>query len=305
MHPTSSNAVTAGDQMTEHFQIPGEAHIGRVHLQVSNLEKSLQMYGGMLGFVQMSVGKNTATLSSSTVAPPLILLTENRDSRPKPPRTTGLYHMAVRFPSRVALARVLVRLLEHRIPLQGFADHRVSEAIYLSDHDGNGLELYADRPRAEWTWVRGQIEMATDPLDVDNLLAMAKNDPSAWKGIDQATDIGHIHLQVGDLDRSERFYHDVIGFDVMQRSYPGALFLAAGGYHHHIGLNIWAGRNAQPPPKESVGLLAFTVVVPNQESLSQLGKRLASVGIPHKNGKEGTLIVHDPDGIVVDFAATN
>jgi catechol 2,3-dioxygenase len=146
----------------------------------------------------------------------------------------------------VELARVLLRLINNRYPLHGAADHLVSEAIYLSDPEGNGLELYSDRNPDDWPRQNGQIAMATDPLDFQDLLAQAKENPDPWQHIHSGTDIGHVHLSVSDLHRSEGFYAGLLGLDITQRTYPGALFFSAGGYHHHVGTNIWESRT--PPP---------------------------------------------------------
>lgn len=291
----------AAQVMNSEFKLPPETHIGNVHLQVSNLDKSLKFYVELLGFCQTGVENGLLALSSSPTGPRIILLTENRTARPKPPRTTGLYHVAIRLPNRIALARLLRRLVDHGFPLQGFANHAVSEAIYLSDPDGNGLELYADLPRKEWLWIGDQIEMTTDPLDVEALVVAGEKDPSSWNGIHLDTDIGHVHLQVGNLPRSEQFYHAILGFNVTQRSYPGALFLAAGDYHHHIGLNMWAGRDAPAPPSDAVGLVSFSVVLPGSAEIRKIQERLRRLNIPFSvadSGNYGVSVI-DPDGNAV------
>jgi catechol 2,3-dioxygenase len=284
----------------DQHQLPS-ARIGRVHLRVSNLDRALAFYVETLGFHLVKNENGLARLSSSKSGEDLILLSENTKARPKPARTTGLYHVAVRLPNREALGSVLRRLIDRRAPLRGFADHKVSEAIYLNDLDGNGLELYTDRPRNEWPWLNEQLQMTSDPLDVQSLLDAARDESPSWNGIHPGTDIGHVHLQVSDLSRGERFYHDLLGFDITQRTYPGALFLSAGGYHHHIGLNTWTSSGAPPPLADAVGLISFAVLIPEEEALQKVTSRLAAAGIPFERGKQGGLIVRDDDQIAVDL----
>lgn len=246
------------------------AHISHVHLRVKSLERELAFYRELLGFNDVELASDdersdsTVALSPSGQPPPQILLTESPQAPPRPPRTTGLFHVAIRFPNRVELAKTVLRLVQRGYPIHGASDHLVSEAIYLADPEGNGIELYCDRPESEWKWSNGEIAMATEPLDVEALLQEAEGKP--WAGIHPQTDIGHIHLNVSSLSGAEEFYSKHLGFDVTTRSYPGALFMAAGGYHHHIGANIWAGRNAPRPPENSLGLIGFGIAVPHRAS---------------------------------------
>lgn len=169
-----------------------------------------------------------------------------------------MYHFAILVPSRASLGRSLRRLSEKRWPLTGASDHLVSEALYLDDPDGLGIEIYRDRPRDEWPVSNGQLLMATDPLDLQGVF----DEPGAemqWSGLEAGTVIGHVHLHVPHLDTAERFYCGRIGFEPTVRGYPGALFVAAGGYHHHLGLNTWTGIGAPPPPDDAVGLRSFTI----------------------------------------------
>jgi len=282
------------------FRLPAAASIGSVHLRISDLSTALDFYGRLLGFHQVVRRNNTAYLSAHHDRPYHILLTEVAGARPKPPRTTGLYHVAIRLPDRPSLARVLKRLIAAGWPLQGAADHRVSEAIYLADPDGSGIELYTDRPRDEWAWANGQISMATEPLDVGALLDTIRDEDNAPAAIDPRADIGHVHLHVSDLGKAEAFYRDLLGFDITQRSYPGALFLSAGGYHHHVGVNIWAGRGAPPPPSDAAGLIAFAVRVPDRDAWQAVVDRLVEAGRrvePQRADNGGAAsLVHDPDG---------
>jgi catechol 2,3-dioxygenase len=286
--------------LVETFRLPAATQIGHAHLQISNLPRSLAFYKDLVGFKEIERRGETAVLSATGSAPAHMLLTARANARPKPPRTTGLYHVAIRFPNRRELARVFRRLLEHEWPFQGFSDHGVSEALYLADPDGNGIELYTDRPREQWTWRNGAVAMFTEPLDVDNLLLEAATDNSQSYEIHPQTDIGHVHLHVSDLKKAESFYQDVLGWEVTQRSYPGALFLSAGGYHHPVGLNIWAGHGAPPPPAEAVGLLAFSVRAPDQQTVKVLAGRLESAGLLFEDrttsNERPALFVHDQDG---------
>ena len=279
------------------FTLPPLTHIANIHLQVPNLERSLMFYAGMMGFKEIQRGKAMADLSASGTDPVLIRLSEKPGAHPKPPRTTGLYHVAIRLPDRPSLARLFQRLIDYQVRFQGFSDHKVSEALYLADPDGNGLELYIDRPRSQWPRMDDMIAMTTDPLDVEDLLRQTEGNTSPWLGIHPATDIGHIHLQVSDLAQTEDFYHTLLGFDVTQRLYPGALFLSAGGYHHHLGTNIWGSRAAPPPPADAVGLLSFAIKIPDWTAWESLSIRLqeSKVPIEHlESDKTISLFMHDP-----------
>lgn len=291
--------------MSDVHRLPDAAHIGYAHLRVADLARSLAFYRDLLGFHEIDRQGSTVSLAARAHGPALLVLTEHPGATPKPVRTAGLYHVAIRLPDRPSLARLLTRLAEQRWPLQGAADHRVSEAIYLSDPDHNGLELYVDRPRSTWTWNRDQVAMATDPLDVEDLLAQAGN--GAWAGIAPAADIGHVHLHVADLGQAEAFYCDLLGFAVTQRTYPGALFVSAGGYHHHVGLNIWAGRGAPPAPPDAAGLIAFSVRLPDEDSWRAVVDRLRKANFPLEEqdtaGSAGVLI-RDPsqNGVLLHVA---
>ncbi|MBE2267043.1 MAG: VOC family protein [Anaerolinea sp.] len=271
------------------YKLPDSAHIGGVRLRVKEMERALQFYRDLLGFTAVRGEDNTVTLSDGQ-SPPIITLAEHPDAIPKPRRTTGLYHVAILTPDRPALGKVFKRLIESGYPFDGASDHVVSEALYLPDPDGNGLEIYRDRPRETWVLIQNQVQMDTKPLNVRSLLDDA--DSSAWTGIPAGTIIGHVHLHVSNLARAEAFYADLLGFDVMQRTYPGALFMAAGGYHHHLGTNTWAG--AAPPPARSVGLDWFDLVVPG--AADDLMRRIHAAGLPIGMDDSEAVLVHDHDG---------
>jgi catechol 2,3-dioxygenase len=279
------------------------AHIGYVHVRVRDLDRSLAFYLDVLGLKLASGGMHTATLSATGRGPGLLVLTEKKDATARPPRATGLYHTAFRVPSRRALAMAIQHLRDSKWPLDGFADHDVSEAVYLSDPEGNGIEIYSDRPRATWPLRNGQVEMVTVPLDLDDVMRELADWPGPWGGIDTGTDVGHIHLRVSDLERTESFYSSVLGFDVTQRSLPGALFMSAGGYHHHVGANVWHSENGVRPPADAIGLISYSIVVPGADSLRMLDTRLHDASVPVSAGDDGSLRAGDPDGNFVELVA--
>jgi len=214
-------------------------------------------------------------------------------------RATGLYHLAILYPSRLDLAHALARLANVGWYLDGVSDHLVSEALYLSDPDGNGIELYRDRPRDEWAYADGQLQMATLPLDLqglaDELAAARKPQAHAPAG----THMGHVHLQVADIAEAETFYHGVLGFDVTTRGYPGALFVSAGGYHHHLGLNTWHSAGSGPAAPGAVGLRSYEVVLPDRDELRRVLHRVRGAGLEPEDETAGSAAVHDPSGNLV------
>ncbi|HWI19592.1 MAG TPA: VOC family protein [Vicinamibacterales bacterium] len=237
--------------------LPIDAHIGRVSLTVRDLDRSLSFYRDVLGFEEAQRDGRVSFLGAPG-GRVIIELHERKDAVPKPRRSSGLFHFAILVPSRAALGRSLRRLAEKRWPISGASDHLVSEALYLDDPDGLGIEVYRDRPKESWQRNNGELAMATDPLDLQGV----HDEPGAetpWTGLEAGTVMGHVHLHVPHIDKAEDFYCGTVGFDPIVRRYPGALFVAAGGYHHHLGLNIWAGVGAPPPPENAVGLRSFTI----------------------------------------------
>ncbi|MGQ0548150.1 MAG: VOC family protein [Armatimonadota bacterium] len=280
--------------------------MGPVHLAVGDLERSVRFYEDVLGLRTASRANASAALAAGPEAPGevLVRLTEVPGARPQPRRTIGLYHFAILMPTRAALARSLRRLIETRYRLHGASDHLVSEALYLDDPDGNGIELYADRPRERWARTSGGVAMATDPLNLDDLLAEVRSEASNQPfALDPSTRIGHVHLHVSSLEQAEAFYHRVLGFEVTQRDYPGALFLAAGDYHHHIGANIWAGAGAPRPPAGSAGLREFTIVLPDETELQTVVARLRIGGAEPVRTQEGWRVPDPSSGVDLLLAA--
>lgn len=271
-------------------RLPAATTIGDVHLQVSDLDRSLTFYEHLLGLRLVDRSDGDAFLSASGQTPLLLRLSERSDATPRPRRATGLFHVAFRAPDRAALGRWLHRLMSQGTPLQGASDHAVSEAIYLADPDGLGVELYCDRPRSSWPMRGKYVGMVSESFDTAGVLGAAEGQP--WDGADAGTDIGHVHLCVSSLETAEQFYIDTLGFSATQRDFPGALFLAAGGYHHHLGTNTWSSSGADAPPDRAVGLRSYSLNVPG--SLDELRARLPDVQID-----DGTLLTHDGDGIAL------
>ncbi|MBM2841458.1 MAG: Glyoxalase/bleomycin resistance protein/dioxygenase [Bacteroidetes bacterium] len=285
-------------------RIPSETHIGSLDLRISNLDRALAFYCGLLGFREIGRDGSAVRLSASGGEPYHIALTELRSAKQKPHRSTGLFHVAFLYPSRKTLAIALSRLTEREFPLQGAADHGVSEALYLADPDGNGIELYVDRPRSEWPMQGTQLAMVTEPLNVQSLLDEV--DSYQWNGIHPETRIGHVHLQVSNLVKSREFYCDVLGFEITQSSYPGALFIASGGYHHHIGMNVWSSFGAPPPPPDAVGLISFRIVT-SGGYLPQVASRLDRLAFAFEKqadaSNHSSLRIVDPDRITADVTS--
>lgn len=266
--------------------------LGPVALTVSDLDRSERFYSGVLGLSVLAREKRALVLGPAAGAP-LLELTELPGARRVPPRTTGLYHFAILVPTRVDLASALRRVVQSRWPLSGSSDHLVSEALYLSDPDGNGIEIYRDRPRSEWSWQNGQIEMTLDPLDLDQLLAEAGGDEENQRGMPAKTIMGHVHLRVSDLRSASDFYRGVLGFDITNGLFPGALFLSAGGYHHHIGLNTWESKGASPAASDAAGLRRFVIRFPGRTELDRITDRVRSSSLAIEDTSDGFL-VRDP-----------
>jgi catechol 2,3-dioxygenase len=283
------------------FRLPDSTRIGYVHLRVSDLKQSLAFYRDLLGLKKVKRLDTTVRLSASDEQSPIVMLTEESSARPRPLHSAGLFHAAFILPDRKELAKMFKRLYDHQWPFEGFADHGVSEALYLADPDGNGIEIYADRPRAQWPRRHGELQMGTGELDLKSLFTEFRNNGEAWTGIHPNATIGHIHLQVSNLQKAELFYHQLLGFDVTQQTFPGALFLSAGGYHHHIGLNIWNSKDGSPLAQDAVGLIRFGIEIPHRQTKSELKDRV--VRSRYWNSAEGRqFLIRDEDNIAINIS---
>ena len=249
--------------------------LANVELVVGDLDAQAGFYRDAIGLRELRRANGIVELGSPEDDRPLVTLIERPDAPTRPRGTTGLFHLALLVPDRAELARALNRVTATGQRFTGASDHLVSEALYLDDPEGNGIEIYRDRPREDWARADGQLQMATLPLDVEGVLASAPAGDSG-EGMAAGTTLGHVHLQVASIPEADTFYTDGIGFDAMVRGYPGALFVSAGGYHHHLGLNTWTGVGAPAPPEHSVGLPAFTIESP---SIQPQTIRDASTGV--------------------------
>ena len=276
--------------MTSFTPLHPDTHIGSVQLKVADLARSVDFYTQVIGLRVLSRPDAAQTIMGAGDQP-LLTLRAVPGGQPPLAHHTGLYHAAILLPTRRALAAKVRQLVDLNQRF-GYADHLVSEAFYLNDPDGNGLELYRDRPRDEWRWNELTVEMANAPIDFDSLFAELNGDNPTDPAVPAGTMIGHMHLKIGDVRQAEAFYHDILGFDVTAR-WPGALFMSAGGYHHHLGLNTWESRSGSAAPPSATGLHSFSIIVPDTAEQERIAARLQSAGISTSR-EDGTLIAHDP-----------
>lgn len=279
--------------------LPATTRMGPVELTVGDLDRSLRYYGGQVGLELLRRDGGRASLGTGPVE--LLALEEEPGATPAG-RYAGLFHFALRVPERVDLARWLAHAARDHVRLVGLSDHFVSEAIYLTDPDGHGIEIYHDRPREVW---EGQVasRMTTEPLDVPALLGELDDPVSEpFDRLPGGTDMGHVHLQVADLDDAVPFYRDLLGFDVMAELLHAAAFFGAGGYHHHVGANTWHSRGAPAAPKGTAALGHATIVLPDEAERDLVAGRVADAGQEPEPREDG-LLVHDPSGIALLLAA--
>jgi catechol 2,3-dioxygenase len=259
---------------------------------VADLERSLAFYGESLGLELRERGGERASLGAGSTE--LVVLYEEPGARPVRGHT-GLYHFALLLPDRTDLARWLAHAGRAGVALTGASDHLVSEAIYLSDPDGHGIEIYRDRPRADWPRDGDGVRLATLPLDVEGLLGALDGGERDFERLPPGSTMGHVHLHVADIDETEAFYRDVLGFEVMARYGGEATFFSAGGYHHRVGANVWAGRGAAPPPPGSAALRHATIVLPDAAERDRVAGRVTDAG-GDPEPVDGGLMVSEPAG---------
>ena len=273
-----SSSATREDRFTEAppgYRLPAALRLGRVRLEIADLERSLGYYQRVIGLRPIETTRSRAVLGAPEDDTPLVELIERPGATPVPRRgRLGLFHYAILLPDRASLGRFVLHLGAIG-EYAGMSDHHVSEAIYLSDPDGLGIEVYADRPREAWRMDRGMLAMTTEPLDVESLVQGARGEP--WTGAPPGTRIGHVHLHVGDLPTAASFYHEGLGLDKVILRYPGALFMSAGGYHHHLGTNTWAAGAARPNDGDA-RLLEWTVRLPEQSDVDAVAHSLTARG---------------------------
>lgn len=277
----------------EKFNIHPDTTVGKVTLTVKDLPEMARFYEEVIGLTLKKATGDTAVLGTPTEE--LVELHMNPAAR-HVSRATGLFHLALLVPDRPSLAHWLYQFLNSGYRLPGASDHGVSEALYLSDPEGNGIEIYRDRPRSEWPTRDGQIQMFTERLDFDGLMKETPQQP--WRKMEDATTMGHVHLKVHNIPQSINFYSNILGFDITSDEYPGAGFVSAGGYHHHLGMNTWQSSGAGPLPSDAAGLARYNIILPNEDARVETKENLQEAGFAVEETAEGYL-THDPAGIAL------
>lgn len=271
------------------FHTAPHIYTGEVHLNVLDLTRSVQFYKEVIGFkvLEASADKVVLTADGKT---PLLIIEQPEHVTPKETHKAGLYHFALLLPKRADLGAIIKHFIQHQVRI-GASDHFVSEALYLSDPDGNGIEIYTDRDPSVWSWDNGNVAMSTDPLDGDSIVA--ESGEQTWDGLPAGTVMGHVHLHVAHLPETETFYN-ALGFEVVT-NYPQALFMSNGKYHHHIGLNTWNGVGAPRPTEGSVGLQSFALVYPTEAVLNEAMTKVNALEVK-VIADDSRFLVEDPSG---------
>ena len=284
---------TAGDGPTFASRTP--MRVGMVTLRVRNLDLVADYYRDVIGLTVMARSMMGALLGAGGVR---LLNLQRREAAPREARNAaGLYHTAFLMPTRTDLARWLVHAAANKVRLSGFADHLVSESVYLDDPEGNGVEVYADRAPDSWKWDGGSVAMATDQLDIEGLLALTDTRTPSYAKAPDDLRIGHMHLRVGDLEQADRFYGGAIGLDPTRKR-SGAAFLSSGRYHHHLGINVWQSAGAGPRDATAMGLAWFSLEIAADDILQAQMQRLRQAGAP-VSAIENGIETSDPWGTKV------
>jgi catechol 2,3-dioxygenase len=282
------------------MKIPDNTKIQSAELKIKDLKRSFNFYSHLMGFKIINQTENFAELSANGKEPYILKLVEDKTAVYRQKGTTGLFHIAIRLPNRKELARVFLRLFRERVKFQGYSDHIVSEALYLADPDENGVELYADRPKDEWQYDMGQIVLDTLPLNL-SVITDELYDKDVWNGIHPGTDLGHIHLNVSDLNKAQKFYSLILGMNVTNSAYNGAMFFSAGGYHHHVGTNVWSSKNGSPAPDNTMGMISYSIKVPDAEYIQEIQKRAADAGLVLSEFDGEKMLINDIDNIKINI----
>lgn len=281
------------------FTLQPNTALGAVKLKISNLARSILFYEQIIGLKTLAQTETTAKLTADGSTVLLELEQVNEPYTGARRGHTGLYHFAILLPNRQELSRILRHFINKQIAI-GQADHLVSEALYLSDPDQNGIEIYRDRPRSEWKYDQNNmVKMASDPIDWESLLAESADEP--FTGLSADSIMGHVHLHVSSLEKAKQYYIDVLGFSIeLDWSMNGALFTGAGRYHHHIGLNIWNGRGGTPMPANATGIEYYTICLASVEELQHVAARLENAGYKVEHNAKSMYTI-DPFGIGIQF----
>ena len=299
------NSLPVAETLTKTAIHPA-TRVGSVHYTVADLSRQTSFYQDILGFSLLRREGNSAVLGAGDSE--LLRLTEVPGAQ-RARRTTGLYHTAFLVPTRWELAHLVRQIAQTRTPIQGTSNHGTHLAIYLPDAEGNGIELAWDFPKEAWPMKDGKMDLASMPrsgVDIDELMGELERNPASWTGLDANTRVGHVHLHVADLETSQQFYHNLLGFDVVLNSPDfGALFVSAGGYHHHIGMNIWNGVGAPPPPADAIGLRTFSIALPDKAELQRLVARLQRAQAEMTETPDGVLLCDPSHNGVLLRAADN
>ncbi|MCA1029674.1 VOC family protein [Bacillus timonensis] len=281
--------------MASTFHQSPNTYVRHVHINVTDIQRSLSFYQDIIGFQILSQSDDQAILSADGLSP-LLTIQQPKALEPKQNRTTGLYHFALLLPTRHDLATFIQHIAKKRYRIQGGSHHGISEALYLADPDGNGIEVYADTPTSTWRWEDDRLALQSEPLDIEELLQVAKG--QQWNGLPTDTIMGHIHLHVANLDEVDKFYQQGLGFTLVSQLSKQAHFYATGNYHHHIGVNVWNGVGAPKPSENSVGLVYYDVVFPSEQKREKMINNLKALGYPVREDAQQHF-TEDPSGNVI------